>query len=107
MVNQFGELEEQVALLLVLEAVFLAEAEFLGDARDAEGLAGKTGAENFVPRDGVVRHGVDVAVRALVKVGRVGDLRLLIPIARPDALAPRALEGDAEAADAAEKVNEA
>jgi hypothetical protein len=40
-VNQFRQLEEEVALFLVLEAVFLAEAEFLGDARDAEGLAGK------------------------------------------------------------------
>jgi hypothetical protein len=30
-VNQFGELEEEVALFLVLEAVGLAEAEFLGD----------------------------------------------------------------------------
>jgi hypothetical protein len=55
-VNQFGQLEEEVALFLVLEAVFLAEAEFLGDARDAERLAGKAGAEDVVRRDGVVRH---------------------------------------------------
>jgi hypothetical protein len=45
-VNQFGQLEEEVALFLVLEAVFLAEAEFLGDARDAERLAGKAGAQS-------------------------------------------------------------
>ena len=39
-VNQFRQLEEEVALFHVLEAVFLAEAEFLGDARDAERLSG-------------------------------------------------------------------
>lgn len=55
MVNQVREFEKEVALFLVLEAVFLAEAQFLGDARDAEGLAGKAGAQNVVRRNGVVR----------------------------------------------------
>ncbi len=43
-VNQFGELEKEVALFLVREAVFPAATEVFGDVRDAEGPAGKTGA---------------------------------------------------------------
>ena len=69
MVNQFRQLEEKVALLQVFKAVFLAEAEFLGDARDAEGLAGEAGAEDVVRRDGVVGHGVDVAVNSAAADG--------------------------------------
>jgi hypothetical protein len=48
--------EEQVALFLVLETVLPTEALLLGNACDAERLAGKTGAKDFVWRDGVVRH---------------------------------------------------
>jgi hypothetical protein len=106
-VNEFGELEEEVALFLVLEAVFLAEAEFLGDARDAERLAGKAGAQDVVRRDGVVRHGIDVAVGTLAEVGFVSDLRLPVPVGGKDAFAARPFEGEAEAADAAEEVYEA
>lgn len=105
-VDQLGEFEEEVALFLVLESVFLAEAEFLGDARDAEGLAGKAGAEDMVRRDGVVRHGVDVAVRFFPEVFRVGDLRLRIPVGGEDALAAGFLKRDAEAANPAEEVDE-
>lgn len=84
--------------------MFPAEAEFLGDARDAEGLAGKAGAEDVVGWNGVVGHGVDVAIRTVAEVGFVGDLRLLVPVAGKDAFAARALEGDAEATDATEEV---
>ena len=105
-VNQFGQLEEEVALFLVLEAVFFAKAEFLGHTRDAERLAGETGAKNVVRRDGVVRHGINVAVRSLVEVGFVGDLRHLVPVGGEDAFSARAFEGEAEAANAAEEVNE-
>jgi len=104
-VNQFGQLEEEVDLFLVFEAVFLAKTEFLGDARDAERLAGKAGAKNVVRRDGIVRNGIDVAVRALVEVGFIGDLRHFVPVGGEDTLAARALEGEAEAANAAEEVN--
>lgn len=105
-VNQVRQLEEEVALFFVFEPVFLAETEFLGDARDAERLTREAGAEDVVGRDGVVRHGIDVAVRSLVEVGFVGDLGHLVPVGREDALRARALEGDAESANAAEQVNE-
>lgn len=87
--------------------VLLAEAEFLGDARDAERLAGKAGAKDVVRRDGVVGNGVNVAVRLFPKIRLVGDLRLFVPVGGEDTFATRALEGDAEAANAAEEVNEA
>jgi len=47
-VNEVGQFEEEVALFLVLEAVFFAEAQFLGDARDAERLIGKTSAQRML-----------------------------------------------------------
>lgn len=45
-------------------------------------------------------------MRLVTEVGRVGDLRLRIPVGGEDALPARALERNAEAADAAEEVNE-
>lgn len=101
-----SEVEEQVALPLVLEAVLAAEAEFLGDARDAEGLAGEAGAEDVELRDVGHGHVVDVAVRRFAEVGGVGDLGVLVPVAGEDALGAGALEGDPEPANAAEEVNE-
>src|ERR1051325_1165411 len=106
MVQDGGDVEEEVALLLVLEAVLAAEAEFLRDARDAEGLAGKSGAENVERRNVGDGHGVNVAMRFLAEVGFVGDLRVLVPIAGENALAARALERDAEPANAAEEIDE-
>jgi hypothetical protein len=49
-------------------------------------------------------HGVNVAVRALAVIGFVGDPGLLVPIRGEDALAARALEGEPEAANAAEQI---
>jgi len=99
-------IQAEVALFLVLEAVLFAEAQFLGDARDAEGLAGKSGAQDVVRGNVRHGHGMNVAVRALAVIGGVGDLGLLVPVGGEDALAARALEGEPEAADAAEEVNE-
>ncbi len=96
-----GQREEEVALLLVLEAVLFAEAQFLGDARDAERLAGKSGAQDVVRGNVRHGHGMNVAVRALAVIGFVGYLRLLVPVGGEDALATGALEGVAEAANAA------
>jgi len=105
-INDVREGEEEVALFLVLEAVLFAEAQFLGDARDAEGLAGKSGAQNVVRGNVRHGHGMNVAVRTLAVIGGVGDLRLLIPVGGENALAARALEGVAEAPNAAEEVYE-
>ena len=79
-INDVREGEEEVALFLVLEAVLLAEAQFLGDARDAEGLAGKAGAQNVVRGNVRHGHGMNVAVRSLAVIGCVGDLCLFVPV---------------------------
>ena len=104
--DDFGQREEEVALFLVLEAVLFAEAQFLGNARDAERLAGKAGAQDVVRLDVSDCNRVNVSVRFLAVIGFVGDLRLLVPVRGKDALATGALEGVAEAANAAEEVNE-
>ena len=105
-VDDFRQPEEAVSLFLILEAVLAPEAEFLGDARDAEGLAGKAGAEDVVGGNVGVGHRVDVAVRRLAEVGGVGLLAEPVPVAGEDAARPRPLERKAEATDAAEEVNE-
>jgi hypothetical protein len=79
----------------------------LSDTRDAERLAGKASAENVVRWDGVVRHRIDVAVWWFVEVGFVSDLGVLVPVGGENAFAARALERDAESANAAEEVYEA
>ena len=48
-INDVDQREEEVALFLALEAVLFTEAQFFGDAREAEGLAGKTGPQR-VPK---------------------------------------------------------
>lgn len=83
-----------------------AKAELLGDTRDAEGLAGEAGAENVELGDVGHGHRVDVAMRGLAEIGGVSLLGVLVPIGGEDAPAARALEGEAEPANAAEEVNE-
>jgi len=106
-IKNLGDGEEEVALFLVRKAVLAAEAVLLGDAREAEGLAGKAAAQNVELRDVGHGHGMDVAVRGLAEVGGVGLPRILVPVAGEDAPCARALEGEPKAADAAEEVNEA
>ena len=106
-VENIGDGEEEVALLNVLEAVLAAEAVLLGDAREAEGLAGKTATEDVELRNVGHGHGMDVAVRGFAEVGRVGLPAELVPVAGEDALASGALEGEPEPADAAEEIDEA
>ena len=101
-INYRLDIEEEVALFLVLEAVLFAEAQFLGDARDAEGLARKSGAQNVVRGNVRHGHGMNVAVWALAVIGFVGDLSHLVPVGGKDALAARALESVSESANAAE-----
>jgi len=101
-----GNGEKEVALFFVLETVFLAQAQLLGDARDAEGLAGEAAIENIMRGNIGHGHGVDVAVGFLPEVRFVGDLSLRVPVGGKDALAARPFEGDAKAADAAKEINE-
>lgn len=98
--------KEQVALFLVVKAVRLAEAQFLGDARDAERLAGKPGAKNVVFWDISHCHGMDVAVRCLAKIGCVGLLCVFVPVRRKDTITTRFFKCDAKAADATKQINE-
>ena len=105
-INDFGQREEEVALFLVLEAVLFAEAQFLGDARDAERLAGKSGAQDVVRGNVRHGHGMNVTVRSLAVIGLVGDLGHLVPVGGENALPARALEGEPEAANAAEQIYE-
>jgi len=103
--DDFRQREEQVALLLVVKAVRLAEAQFFGHARDAERLAGKAGAKNVVRGNVRHRHGMDVAVRRLAEIGGVGLLRVFVPVGGEHAFAPGTLKREPEAADAAEQIN--
>ena len=105
-VEYVGDGEEEVALFHVLKAVLAAEAVLLGDAREAEGLAGKAAAENVELGDVGHGHGMDVAVRRLAEVGGVGPATVLVPVAGEDAPRTRLLEGEPEPADAAKEVNE-
>ena len=100
-------IERSVALFHVLKAVLAAEAVLLGDAREAEGLAGKAAAKNVKLRNVRHGHGMDVAVRGLAEVGGVGLPAELVPVAGEDAPRARPLECDPEPADAAEEVDEA
>jgi len=106
-VDDVGKGEEKVALFHVLEAVLATEAVLLGDAREAEGLAGKAAAEDVELGNVGHGHGVDVAVRGLAEVRGVGLPAELVPVAGEDTTRARPLEGEAEPADAAEQINEA
>ena len=106
-VENVGDGEEEVALLFVLEAVFPSQAVLLGDTREAEGLAGKTAAENVMGRDVFDIDLVDIACRFFAEVGGVGLAAEPVPVAGEDALRARALKRETESADAAEEVNEA
>ena len=102
-----NDIEEERSLCLIEKAVGAAEAVLLGDAREAEGLAGKAAAEDVELGDVGHGHGMDVAVRGLAEVGGVGLAAELVPVAGEDAASARPLKGDAKSADAAEEVDEA
>lgn len=106
-IENFGDGEEEVSLLFVLKAVLAAQTIFLGDAREAERLAGKAAAEDVELRD--VCHGnrVNVAMWRFTEICSVGLLAKLIPVAGENAACPRPLESNAEPAYAAEQVDEA
>jgi hypothetical protein len=80
---------------------------FFGDAGEAEGLAGEAAAEDVVRGDVGDGDGVDVAVRLLAEIRLVGLLAEFVVVGGEDASAARFFEGDAEAADAAEEIDEA
>ena len=86
--------------------MFPTKAQLLGDARDAEGLAGKASAQNVMWRNVRDGHLVDVPVRLFPKVCFIRDLGVVVPIQGEHAFAACELEGEAESADTAKQVNE-
>lgn len=76
-----GNSEEEVALLLVFEAMLVAEAELFRDACDAEGLAREPTAEDVVGQDFGERDLVYVTGWCIPKVGSIGALSGLVPVA--------------------------
>jgi hypothetical protein len=83
-----------------------AKTQFLGDASDAEGLAGKSCTQDVML--GNVRNGdlVNVTMRLFAEIGLVGDLRVFVPIRGKHAFAASTLKGKAKAAYAAKQINE-
>jgi hypothetical protein len=101
-----SEVEEEISLFFVLEAVLAPEAKLLRDAGEAEWLAGKACAEDVELRDVGNRHVVYVAVRFLAEIGLVGELGVLVPVGGEHALAACALESESETSYSAEEINE-
>ena len=60
-IKNVGDGEEEFALFHVLKTVLATEAVLLGNAREAEGLAGKAATENVELGDVGHGHGMDVA----------------------------------------------
>ena len=60
-IKNVGDGEEEFALFHVLKAVLATEAVLLGNAREAEGLAGKAATENVELRNAGHGHGMDIA----------------------------------------------
>ncbi len=101
------DFEEEIALADVIEAVGSAEGVFLADPSETEGLAGEAAAEDVVRGDVGGGDEVDVAGWFLAEVGGVGDTGPAVPVGGEDAVAAELFEGETEAADAAEQVDEA
>lgn len=99
--------EKEVPLFRVIEAMCSPETVFLGDSCDAEGLTGKAAAEDVVR--GYVGNGdsMYVTVGFLAVVRLVGLLAEFVVIRGKNALCALLFKGDAEAAYAAKKIDEA
>lgn len=104
-IYDFRERKKEVALFLVLKTMRPSQAQFFGDARDAERLAWKPGAKNVVGRNVRHRHGMNVAMRRLAKIRRVGLLRVFVPVRRKNALTASFFKCESETANAAEQIN--
>ena len=105
-VENLGDGEKEIALFYVLETVLASETVLLGDAREAERLAGKATAQDVEPGDVGHSDGMDVAMRFLPEIRLVGLLTEFVPVAGEDALRTRSFKGDAEPANAAKQINE-
>jgi hypothetical protein len=118
MVDDFGEMEKEVSLLLVFKAMLPAEAEFLGDAGDAEGLAREARTKDIMVGDVVVFEKSwralqvyvsgfsDITIWQHAVICSIGIPRLFIPIGCPYAFGTSFLEGIVKTTDSAEEVYE-
>lgn len=114
MVDDLGDLEEQVALILTGKAVRTAERVLLRDACEREGLARKARQQHIMTRDltrvlalGTNVTGEHVIHAAVRKVREIGLLRPAVPLAGEHALAADCLEPQPHAANTGEQVDEA
>lgn len=95
-----------------------AQAQFLGDTGDAEGLTRESGAKDIMRGDvAVIEQGgrvleVDVLGFGDVPIGghavirRIGVPGLLVPVRRPDAIGAGCLKCIVETSDTAEEIDE-
>src|SRR6185436_8848681 len=101
-----GEVKEQIALILVLEAVSMTKASLLRDSCQRERLAWKSRRKHVMRRDVLRFDLADVTGRCLPVPGAIRLLRILVPFRGVDARAAEFLECGAETADAGEEVAE-
>ncbi len=83
-----------------------AETQLLGHTGDTEWLTGKATAKHFVARDVRNSDSMNVTMRLFSKVGFVGLLTELVPIARENAFPTDTFERKSEAAYSAKEINE-
>ncbi|SRR6266436_5030671 len=101
-----GYLEEQCTLSPVLKAVGPAKTLFLGNSRDREGLARKSGNKDVMVRNFVRVYASDVAERIFRKIGHVSLPGMSVPVGREYASAAGTLERQAHTSNSAKQVNE-
>ena len=100
------DLKKQRALGLVFETVRSIETIFFRDSRNRERLTGKAPNQDVVIGNVPRSDAVNVAPWNLAEVLLVGDLGVPVPVRRENASAVFSLEGQPEAADPAEQIDE-
>ncbi len=104
-IKYVGNGEKKVSLLLILEPVFTAKAEFLGDTCDTKWLTGETSTKDVKLLNIRHSHSMDVTMWFFTKIGFVGDLRIFVPIAGENALPPCVLKSNTKPTDSTKEVN--
>lgn len=101
------DIEKERSLGFVGEPMGPSQRILLGDTGDRKWLAGKTRDQNIVIRNLIRVNLCDVSGDLLVtEVFTIGQLRVLVPLARKNALTSSRLEPEAHSADSGEQVDE-
>ena len=81
-VEYFCNLKEQIALLLILEAVLAAKADFLGNASETEWLAGESAAQDVELLNVLLEvYSMDIAMGRFPEVRSISNLAIFVPVA--------------------------